>query len=81
MGQMCQGKKNLPQMVFKKITAFTLLGCCWKNQIKLIQFQMLNMRSLLEGLASVAFTARLAAEVPPKWFLYAFNNVALHRTA
>lgn len=68
-------------MVVKKVTAFTLHDCCWKNQLKLMQFQMLNMKSLLESSADVAFAARLAAEASPKWFLYAFNIEALHCTA
>lgn len=44
-------------MVFKKITASTLLDCYWKSQMKMMQFQMLNMKSLLEGSTNVAFTA------------------------
>lgn len=35
-------------MVFKEITAFTLLDLYWKSQMKLMLFHMLNMKILLE---------------------------------
>lgn len=44
-------------VVFKKITAFILLDCYWKSQMMLMQFRMLNMKSLLEASTNVAFTA------------------------